>query len=132
MITYDRTRRWRSFLLAVAVISLVLAWLQGFRLSYAVVSRLDRTVLLLILTASLYAALGIRESAGEFFDMAERPWYGRATAVGYIAIMLGSIMGIVHWVIKVLFRPYFPGPSALNQLISLGIAFTLAWILLGD
>lgn len=132
MITYNRARRWRNFLLAVAVIALVLAWLQGFRLSRAVVSRLDRTVSLLILTASLYAATGIRQIAGQFSDMAGESWYGRATAVGYIAIMLAIIMGMVHWVTQVFFSPYLPGLSALEQLVLFGVGFTVVWIIIGD
>jgi len=132
MITYNRACRWRDFLLAVAAIALVLAWVQGFRPSCAVVSRLDRTVSLLILTTSLYAAMGIHMIAGRFSDMAEKSWYGRATAVGCIVVMLSIIMGMVHWVTEVLFSPHLPGFSALEQLVLFAVGFTVVWIVVGD
>ena len=133
MKSIEKTIGWPNALLITAALFLVIAFAKGLRPEVAMGSSRGMLATGCLIVGGFFAAMGIREFAGFFFNLDSRPWYGQRGACVYLMVITTVVNLIVPGFLKANPRINPLAPVFTPEVIFYAAyAFELIWVAILD
>ena len=118
---------WQRVWLSIIVVLIAAAYINGFRISNAISSPSCSLAIILMFASAFCVAMGIREVAGDFFNI-EDYWYASYAGFVFIGFILVVFALIFHALTKNVFDPSIERALCPEQAQFLIPALTILWL----